>query len=247
MASVMHRVAPLWGALLDMAFPPSCPSCREPVTAEGNFCAPCFDKLRIIAAPVCEACGIPFPVAVEAGARCAECLDTPPQFHAARAALVYDATSAPLISALKFHDQWAGLARYVTLMRGAGGALFDNVDVIVPVPLHWRRMLKRRYNQSALLAYGLGRASGLPVEPNLLQRVRFTPPQMRLDRATRLKNVVGAFAVAPHAAARLSGKTVLLIDDVVTTGATANACARVMLDGGAKEVRVLALARTVKE
>lgn len=233
--------------LLDMLFPPHCPSCREPTAAEGNFCSSCFAKLRQIAAPLCDCCGIPFAFAVEAGSRCPECLETPPAFTAARAALVYDGISAPLVSALKFHDQWSGLQRYVALMQAAGAAVIAGSDMLIPVPLHWRRLLGRRYNQSALLAYGLSRETGIPCIPDLLQRVRYTPPQMRLDRATRLRNVQRAFAVRADAHAQLVDKNVLLVDDVVTTGATVNACARQLIKAGAREVRVLALARTVKE
>ncbi len=231
----------------DMVFPPRCPSCREYVAADGNFCSTCFSKLRIIDAPFCACCGIPFVVAIEADMRCPTCLDTPPDFDVARAAMVYDAISSPLISALKFHDQWAGLERYVQMMLRLGRPCMVGADMLVPVPLHWRRLLRRKFNQSALLAYGLSAQTGVACVPEMLQRVRYTKPQMRLNRATRLANVKRAFAVPEGAAALLHDKVVVLVDDVVTTGATANACARALKKAGAREVRVLALARTVKE
>lgn len=250
----MFRYRAVWqnaGALArlvaDAVYPPRCPSCRAYVTADGNFCAACFGKLRMIDAPLCACCGIPFAVAVEAETRCPSCLETPPDFNAARAALVYDAVSAPLVTTLKFHDQWAGLARYVQMMLRLGTPLLDGADMLVPVPLHWRRLVRRKFNQSALLAYGLEAQTGIPCAPQMLQRVRHTKPQMRLDRATRLRNVKRAFAVPPEAQPLLAGKTVLLVDDVLTTGATANACARALKKAGAREVRVLALARTVRE
>ncbi len=233
--------------LADTAFPPRCPSCRSHVAADGNFCSPCFAKLRMISAPFCDCCGIPFAIPVEVGTQCPICLETPPQFDVARAAMVYDAVSAPLISALKFHDQWAAMARMVQVMLGAGSKLMPDADMIIPVPLHWRRLMGRKYNQSALLAYGIAAQTGIGCAPDLLQRVQPTPPQMRLDRATRLRNVRRAFAVAEGAGAQLKDKIVLLVDDVVTTGATADACARVLKKAGAKEVRVLSLARTVRE
>lgn len=231
--------------VLDLAFPPRCPSCKGPSTADGNFCAECFSKVRLIGAPLCTCCGIPFEIALEKEMRCPECLDTPPLFSQARAVMVYDAVSAPLISSLKFHDQWAGIARHAQMMQRAGAEILPGVDMLVPVPLHWRRLVRRKFNQSALLAYGISQLTALPCMPQVLQRVRFTKPQMRLDRKLRLHNVKKAFAVARGGI--VAGKTILLIDDVVTTGATANACAAALKQAGAKEVRVLSLARTVKE
>lgn len=201
----------------------------------------------MIADPLCACCGVPFVISMEPGAWCPACLDTPPDFDMARAVMVYDAVSAPLVTALKFHDQWAGLTRYVQMMLGIGPTVLKGADLLIPVPLHWRRLWGRKYNQSALLAYGLAKQSGLVCAPALLQRVQRTKPQMRLDKAERARNVKHAFAVPEAARAAVVGKTIVLVDDVVTTGATANACARTLKKAGAKEVRVLAFARTVKE
>ncbi len=231
----------------DMVYPPRCPSCQTYVAADGNFCAECFHKLRMIDAPMCACCGIPFVIAVDAYTRCPECLDTPPEFDVARAALVYDAVSAPLVAALKFNDQWASLERYVVMMLRAGKPIFEGADMLVPVPLHWRRLLRRKFNQSALLAYGLSRASGIECAPEMLQRIIYTKPQMRMTRQQRLTNVKRAFAVPETVHEMLHNKVVVLVDDVVTTGATANACAKALKKAGASEVRVIALARTVKE
>ncbi len=233
--------------MADFIYPPRCPSCQVYVEADGNFCAECFSQLRMIAPPFCACCGIPFVIAADAETRCPTCLDDPPEFDVARAALVYDAVSAPLVSALKFRDQWAGLKRYGQMMLRVGTPLLAGADMVVPVPLHWRRLWRRKFNQSALLAYEIRAQTGVPCIPDLLQRVRYTKPQMRLDRATRLRNVARAFAVATDVSIELRDKIVVLIDDVVTTGATANACARALKKAGAREVRVLALARTVRE
>lgn len=245
--AILDTTADFLRMATDIIFPPRCPSCHAYVQADGNFCSICFSKLRMIDAPLCACCGIPFVVAVEAETRCPTCLDSPPDFDVARAALVYDGISAPLVTALKFHDQWAGLERYTQMMLRLGRPLLEGADMLIPVPLHWRRLLRRKFNQSALLAYSISDQSGVPCMPDLLERVQYTKPQMRLDRAARLKNVKRAFAVASEAEALLAGKTVVLVDDVVTTGATANACARALKKAGAREVRVLALARTVKE
>ena len=233
--------------LADLLFPPRCPSCQAQVEGDGNFCAPCFSKLRMIDAPMCHCCGIPFAVPVGADMRCPDCLETAPEFTLARAALVYDAVSSPLIATLKFHDQWAGLSRYVQMMLRAGQPVLAGADMLVPVPLHWRRLWTRRFNQSALLAYGISKQKAIMCAPQLLQRVQYTKPQARLNKTERRKNVRHAFAVPENVRDLLRNKTIVLVDDVVTTGATVNACASVLKKAGAKEVRVLSLARTVKE
>lgn len=232
-------------ALLDIAFPPSCPSCQKPVAALHNFCSDCFSQLRLIGDPLCGCCGIPFAVALEG--HCPECLVEPPAFQRARAVMVYDRISAPLVSALKFRDQWAGLERYATMMCASAGPLLAEAELVVPVPLNWRRFWRRKYNQAALLAYAIAQQSGKPCLPSALVRTRQTAPQMRLSRAERLRNVKGAFRVAAAALPQIQNRHILLVDDVVTTGATVAACAEALLNAGARQVDVLALARTVKE
>lgn len=247
MTSAKHAIFGAGQWLVDVAFPPHCPSCSAPVAAQGNFCSGCFAALRQISAPHCACCGIPFAFEVGADIQCPECLSEPPAFDTARAALVYDAISAPLVRSLKFHDQYSGLQRYVRMMQSALGPQADAIDIVVPVPLHWRRLVRRRYNQSALLAFALAKALALPCMPGLLQRAQHTTPQMRLTRQERLKNVARAFRVPPNAMDVLTDKTVLLVDDVVTTGATVDACAAALKKAGVATVHVVALARTVKE
>ncbi len=247
MTSLKHAFISATTLVLDAVFPPRCPSCHASVVVEGNFCAPCFNQLKLIAPPMCSCCGIPFIADMGEGALCPECLTVPPAFDTVRAVMVYDITSAPLITALKFHDQWAGLNRYGEMMKSAGGALIAKSDMVIPVPLHWRRHLRRRYNQAALLAYRIAEDASLLCRMDIIKRARYTPPQMRLDRATRLKNVRKAFVLSERTLAVVQDKTILLVDDVVTTGATVSACASLLKKAGAKEVNVLALARTVKE
>lgn len=245
--SVLSGAASVARLVADIAFPPSCPACHGAVEADGNFCFDCFAKLKMIGAPLCQCCGIPFVFAIEAQMKCPICLESPPAFDTARSALVYDEVSAPLVSALKFHDQWAGLSRHARMMVGAGHEVLKEAELLIPVPLHWRRLVRRKYNQSALLAYSISAQTKIPCAIGLLQRVKPTPPQMRLDRQTRLRNVRKAFAVPLAAEADIKDKIVVLVDDVITTGATVDACAQVLKKAGAKEVRVLTLARTVKE
>lgn len=161
--------------------------------------------------------------------------------------MVYDAISAPLVSAIKFNDQWASIGRHAHMMTGAARALLEDADMLVPVPLHWRRLIQRKFNQSAVLAHGISTLCHVPVAHTVLKRAIYTKPQMRLDRKERLANVKRAFAPHDRIGQQVKDKIVVLVDDVVTTGATANACAKVLKQAGAREVRVLSLARTVKE
>lgn len=231
--------------VLDTAFPPSCPACLALVDTQDNFCSACFDTLTQISAPHCACCGIPFAFDLGSDMQCPTCLADAPHYTTVRAPLVYDATSAPLVRSLKFHDRYTGLNRAVRMMDAALGAHRTAIDAVVPVPLHWRRLVVRRYNQSALLGFALARRLGVPCRPGLLTRVKYTTPQMRLTREQRLRNVRGAFAVP--ASADVAGKTLLLVDDVVTTGATVDACAAVLMQAGAAAVHCVALARTVKD
>lgn len=230
--------------LLHQLFPPHCPACGVPVAAGGNLCPECFGALHHITAPLCACCGIPFALPTPEGTLCPECISTPPSFDHARAVVVYNDIAGTLVGNLKYHDRMAMLHRLAAQMQQAGGGLLANTDVLVPVPLHWRRLLKRRYNQSAWLAYQLSALSGLPCAPDALARIRHTKPQTGMPRSQRQKNLRAAFAV--HAPEAVAGKRVLLVDDVLTTGATANACANALKKAGALQVNVLAFARTVK-
>ncbi|OYW14404.1 MAG: hypothetical protein B7X02_00115 [Rhodospirillales bacterium 12-54-5] len=232
---------------LNVVYPPECPSCRAPVDTMHNLCSDCFARVRMIAKPLCACCGVPFVVPMEGENQCPQCLDVPPAFTRARSVMVYDAVSAPLITALKFHDQWAGLRRYDMMLQHAGAELLETADILAPIPLHWRRLWQRKYNQSALLAYGVAKRVNVPCIPHLMVRTRRTKPQMKLKRAERLKNVRNAFAVTPKCVEQVRDKHIVLIDDVMTTGATADVCAQALRKAGAREVSVLTLARTVRE
>jgi ComF family protein len=251
--SLGRSLARAWGVgegmgrmALDLCFPPHCPSCRVPVGAAGNLCAGCYGKLQHIAAPYCSCCGVPFALAFEEGL-CGGCIAESPPYTQARALWVYNEVSRPLVTRIKFHDQTTLVPRYGVALARAGQAVLADAELLVPVPLHWRRLLARRYNQAALIAHAVGRASGLPVLTQALVRHRFTRPQTGLKRAERQKNVHRAFAVAESMKARMEKKRIVLIDDVMTTGATVHACVEALMKAGAAEVRVLTLARTGKE
>ncbi len=232
---------------LDVLLPPRCLLCDEAVASQDALCPACWKKMTFIVPPCCARCGMPFDLPVDEGTLCGACLAAPPVFDWARSALVYDDASRALILRFKHADRThvaTGLALW--MYRAGGAALGDRVDVIVPIPLHRWRLLARRYNQAALLAQALGKLLGKPVDPLCLRRVRATPPQGHLGVKSRAKNVQGAFALAKGAQEKLAGKAVLLIDDVLTTGATVGEAAKVLKAAGVRSVAVLTLARVKK-
>ncbi|HEY0033989.1 MAG TPA: ComF family protein [Devosia sp.] len=231
--------------MLDLLYPPVCLGCDAPVTAANTLCAKCFTGLRPITAPLCPVMGLPFETWLGADALSAEALADPPPFGKARAAVIYNAMARTLVSRLKYGDR-PELAQFCArLMVGAGHELWAEKPVLVPVPLHPSRQRERRYNQSAELAAGLGRLTGLRVEHGLVRRARKTRQQVGLSSDGRQRNVQGAFAVQPDAAVRLQGQRIVLIDDVYTTGATTKAVTRALLKSGVGGVDVMSFARVV--
>ena len=232
-------------AALDFLLPPLCMACREPVDAPGRLCADCWSGVDFIDEPLCDSCGLPFDYDIGSGAVCPSCAASPPRFARARAAMRYGETARRLAAGFKYADRCHLAPALASWLMRPGRALLAEADLLVPVPLHRWRLLARRFNQSAMLALALSRLCGAPAAPRALVRRRATPPQQGLSRRQRMKNVAGAFVAAPGAGVK--GRRVVLIDDVYTTGATANACARALLRAGAARVDVLALARVVRE
>lgn len=233
-------------ATLDALLPPHCLTCEAEVAVQGTLCAACFRGLTFITAPLCARCGVPFAHAGQADAQglCPRCAAAPPAFAAARAALRYDEGAKRLILPFKHGDRTDLATPLAAQMARAGAALLARADLVAPVPAHWRRRLARRYDQAALLARAVARLGGRPCMPSLLRRTRATPALGERGAAERAALVAGAFALRRGAAARVAGRRVLLVDDVLTSGATAEACARVLLDAGAAAaVEVLAAAR----
>jgi ComF family protein len=238
-------VAAAGRAVVDALLPPRCLACGRPVGAAGTLCPACWEAVVFLGPPLCRCCGFPFELAPP-DSLCAACHADPPAYDRARAVAAYDAASRGLVLGFKHADRTEAAPAFAVWMARAGAELLADAGLIVPVPLHRWRLFQRRYNQSALLAWQLARLSGVPCVPDLLQRRRNTPSQGRLSPAGRSRNVAGAFRVAPRHAGRLKGRRVLLVDDVLTTGATVAACARVLKRGGAAGVDVLTLARVVR-
>jgi ComF family protein len=231
---------------VDIVLPPACIACSEPVAETGALCASCWSRLRLLERPFCARLALPFAYDIGEGALSAEAIADPPPFQRLRAVAVYDALSGRIVQGLKYHDR-TDIAKSVgTMMARVASEFVGAVDVVVPIPLHRRRLWQRRFNQSALLAEAVAAGLALPHEPQCLLRIRATRQQVGLKAAARADNVRGALAVAPGARPAIAGRRILLVDDVYTTGATVKAATRALLRGGAASVEVVVFARVVE-
>jgi ComF family protein len=231
------------GLVLDTALPPLCAACRQPVGSGRGLCAACWSKVSFIAPPYCERLGIPFAYDPGPGILSMEAIADPPSYGRARAAVRFDDVARDLVHALKYGDRLDLATTIGQWMARAGRELTAEADALVPVPLHWRRLWARRFNQAAALAEVISRATGLPV-CHALKRVKATAQQVGLSRTERAANVQGAFRV-PDRHATVRGRRLILVDDVLTSGATLDTCARTLLRAGAQSVDVLVFARVV--
>lgn len=229
----------------DLALPPLCISCGRGVEAHGALCGGCWSAVSFIEAPVCPVSGLPFPYDPGPGIVSAAALASPPPYARARAVMRYSDESAKLLHRYKYGDRMEVAPAFARWMVRAGAELLEGADVIAPVPLHRRRLFSRRFNQSAELARRISRLSAVGFMPDLLERVRATRPQVGLSGNARRRNVAGAFRLRHGLEGGVKGRIVVIVDDVITTGATVEACARVLNAAGAAEVRVLCLARVV--
>ena len=239
-----NGVRAIFRVAVDVALPQLCASCREPVGSDG-LCPACWSKLSFIAPPYCERLGIPFAYDPGPGVLSMEAIADPPAYYRARAAVRFDDVARTLVHALKYDDRLDLAPMMGRWMATAGCSLTAEADAIIPVPLHWRRYWARRFNQSALLAEAIAKASQVPLVLGALRRVKATPQQVGLSQSARALNVQGAFRVSPSGKAAVAGRRLILVDDVITTGATVDACARALLRAGAAEVNVLTFARVV--
>ena len=247
-ARLPARCADGFARLLDLLYPPRCPACGACVERHGRLCTGCWSGLRLLAPPLCRACGLPLPQAAGPDPLCAACSRDPPAFGRARAACAYVDVARRLVLAFKHGERTELAPLLADFCARAGADLLAACDVVVPVPLHRLRLWRRGFNQALLLAAGLARRFDRPLLRDALLRIRRTPSQQGLGAAARRRNVTpAAFAVHPRRRELVRGRAVLLVDDVLTTGATLEACARTLLRAGAARVDVLVFARVVRD
>lgn len=231
------------GVLADLAVPPTCLACDNIVARPGGCCASCWRELRFIRKPHCAVMGTPFSVDMGDGFLCAEAIADPPPFARLRAVMLYDDIARRLISGIKYADRLDLVPAVASWMAVAGLELLEDADVVVPVPLHNRRLWQRRFNQSAELARHIAGRSGKVYQPAVLTRRKHTRQQVGLSESERIRNVSGAFTVVPEKSISITGRNVLLIDDVYTTGATTRAATRALKRAGASQIDVLVFAK----
>jgi ComF family protein len=231
--------------LLDLIVPPLCLGCKVPLADQDALCAACWSDIDFIRAPLCDRLGIPLPYDAGEGAVSAAALARPPAYDRARAVARHDGIMRKLVHGLKYADRHDANRLFGRWMNSAAQPFRAETDLIVPVPLHRWRLWRRRFNQAAILASAIGRETGIPVAMGSLERRQQTQTQVGLSADQRRRNVQGAFAVSAKGVSSIAGRSILLVDDVLTTGATAEACARALRRAGAARVNVVALAMAV--
>lgn len=228
-----------------LLFPPVCAGCRRLVSEPGSLCGECWPKLRFLERPWCEVMGTPFTIDMGPGILSAAAIANPPPFDRARAAVAYTGVARRMVQGLKYHDSTDLAPWMARWMLRAGAELIADADVIIPVPLHWRRFFRRRFNQSAELARTIAARTGRPYAPEALLRIKQTRQQVGLGASERESNVRAAFSVPKTSAETVRGRRVLVVDDVFTTGATVSSVARALKKAGARGVDVLTFARVM--
>lgn len=232
---------------LNIMTPNICPVCRHPTADMKGLCTDCWQQLTWIEYPYCDRLGIPFSYDLGPQALSAQAIANPPPFAKMRAVVVYGAIATNLVQSLKYRDRLDIAPMIAHWMARAGRDVTRDCDCIIPVPLHWSRLWRRRFNQAAVLARSIAQITNKPYRPDIIVRTRNTRQQVGLSARERENNVRGAFRILPNQKQDLNGQRVLLVDDVYTTGATTHTITRTLLRNGAKQVNVLIFACVVSD
>lgn len=243
MKTLKKQLFPIWDRFIDILLPRRCYVSGEIIESNQIVSAEVWQDLHFLSEPECDHCGLPFEFEIEGRHLCLDCEQAPPNYDQARALLRYEETSRPIILGFKHGDQTHMAPILGQMMAGRARCWAEQIDYIIPVPLHYRRLVKRRYNQASLLAKPIAQTLQKPVLHEALKRMKNTAPQGHQSRAERHSNMAGAFDVEAGMAEALKGRNILLIDDVLTSGATVNQCAKTLKKYGADKVFVLCLAR----
>ncbi len=242
----MQFAVDMMQSVVDFALPPRCPACGVITPEQDGFCTGCWQSLHFLSEPACATCDLPLPFAGEPSAQCGACLANSPRHSGIKAAVAYGDVSREIALKLK-HGGKIGLARLIAAMLRRHIHTVPADGLFVPVPLHWSRLWRRRYNQSALIASELSRLSAIPHCPDALVRTRRTQPLGGLSARQRTATVKNAFAVSHRQRELIKDRAVVLVDDVYTSGATTDACVAVLLKAGAASVRIFCWARVLPE
>ena len=241
-SATLYNIKKLANQMLDLVFPPACLLCSAPVMVVHSLCSDCWSKITFISDPLCSICGVPFPVALEDEHICYICAENKPIYTMARAVVRFNDTTAQLIHNFKYYDRMDYAVLMASLMCKYHDAQLYNAQVITAVPMHPKRLRERQYNQSGLLAKHIAGIIGVRFVPDLLIKTKHTPSQSGLTAEARKENIKDTFIMNPKF--KLRNQRIIMVDDVITTGATMNECARVLASNGNNQAIALAFART---
>ena len=231
--------------IIDYIFPPTCLLCNSFVDKQGTLCNICWVDVTFCPTSVCHICGLPFEYEVEEKTLCGNCVKLTPFFSHARYVCLYDDKTKKLIFDLKYKDKTFLVPSLSKMIHNIGKEYIEACDYIIPVPLHKKRLYNRKYNQSAMIAKQIAKLSNKPMFPSLLTRKKNTISQTGLSQEKRIANVYNAFSVSKQYKMLVKNAHIVLIDDVLTTGATVNACSKTLIKSGAQKIDVLTFSRTV--